>query len=501
MKNQGRLIAGVVLILVFAMSARMPLDSDLWWHLRAGQASWESGRPLLTDIFSYTRYGEHWINHSWLSQLILYGIYRLGGFPALAGFIAGLATILMALVYAQMEGYPILRAFTIILASAVAAPVWSPRPQMISLVMFGLLAYLLYRFKWRKQGSLWGIIPLIILWSNLHGGYVLGLGLIGIIMLGEVANHLLGYEGPEIVPWKGIGKLAMMLVAGAAVALINPNGFAMWLIPFRTVGVNVLQKFIAEWRSPDFHQLYQQPFLWLLFATLSAAGLSRRRLDGSDLFSLGAFAYLAFLARRNYGPFAVIAAPILTRHLDALLADQSPRIKGFLDRFKRDLGISSQNGRRYNLPDRSRYALNALVLIVLSGAAFAKLTLVSAPSLLAKFEEKQYPVAAAQWIEENRPEGNLFNDYNWGGFLIWTLRDYPVFVDGRTDLFNDELLEEYLQAAAGEAGWRETLRRYNANLILIESGAGLDRALKQSESWEEDYRDDLAVIYVRKLDR
>src|SRR5512139_2288703 len=184
------LVPVVLFSLVFSMAARTPLESDLWWHLRAGQETWENARPLLVDSFSFTRAGTGWINHSWLSQVGLYLLFAKAGYLGLSAAVALLATLSMALVYVQMDASPLLRAFVIILASAVAAPVWSTRPQLVSLVLFALLAYLLYLYKWKQVDHLWLIIPIFILWSNLHGGYVLGLLLIASLIAGEVLNHL-----------------------------------------------------------------------------------------------------------------------------------------------------------------------------------------------------------------------------------------------------------------------------------------------------------------------
>jgi hypothetical protein len=492
----------VALILIFGMAARTPLDSDLWWHLRAGQATWELGWPLTVDLFSFTRYGEAWTNHSWLSQAILYGAYRTGGYLALGALAAGLAAASMGLVYAQMEGPALLRAFLLVLASAVAALVWSPRPQLFSLALFGVLAYVLYMFKWRQRDRLWTIVPLFILWSNLHGGYALGLLLIGATIAGETLNHSLGSRGPEVVPWKGIGRLALWGLAGWLAAALNPNGAAMWAIPFRTVGVGALQEFISEWASPDFHQFVQQPFLWLLFLTLGAAGLSRRRLDGSDLLAVAGFAYLAFLARRNFGPFAMVAAPVLSRHLLSILEDGRARLEPRMAGWSAAGGAFSrlfrQDVTQAQLSPRLRLGLNAAILALLGGAALLKLTIVASPGLVARYTAESFPVEAAAWIRANRPPGLLFNDYNWGGYLVWALREYPVFVDGRTDLYDDELLRAYLQAVRGETGWEATLDRYRINLVLVPAGSGLARELGRSEGWAAAYRDGVAVVFLRE---
>jgi hypothetical protein len=310
-------------------------------------------------------------------------------------------------------------------------------------------------------------------------------------------NHFLGFTGREVVPWRGIARLGAWLgVAWLAVA-INPNGTAMWVIPIKTVGVGVLRDFISEWQSPDFHQLAQQPFLWLLMATLGTAGLSRRRLDGSDLLTVGGFAFLALLARRNYGPFAMVAVPVLARHLSAIGLEWRVRQRARLEHL-----IPPERWKRLNRPVTSRragtLAINALIIALLAGAAIYKLSWVTNPGLVVKYSERFFPAKAVQWIEANQPIGRIFNNYDWGGYLAWNLRAYPVFVDGRTDLYDDQFLREYQRAASGEQGWQETLDHYGVNLVLSDAGSGLDRELRRSAEWVKRYGDEMAVVYIRE---
>jgi hypothetical protein len=321
-------------------------------------------------------------------------LYIKGGYLALSAAVALLATLSMLLVYAQMDAPPLLRAFVIVLAGAAAAPVWSTRPQLVSLVLFALLSYLLYLYKWKQADHLWLIIPIFILWSNLHGGYVLGLLLIASMIAGEVLNHLLGRQGEEILAWKGIGRVGIWLVVGGLVVAINPNGAAMWLIPFKTVGVGALQDMIFEWSSPNFHELAQQPMLYLLFLTFAAASLSSKRLDGSDLVCIAGFAFLAFLARRTIGPFALVAAPVLARHTNYLWIEHHDRWQTWIQhKFRKKAGRPPV-----------RNAINILLAAVLIMAALIKVYLVSRPQLVEKYNQEIFPVQAASWIESNHRE-------------------------------------------------------------------------------------------------
>ena len=492
--NTERLFLAVILIAVFAMAARTPLDSDMWWHLRAGETTWKTRQVVTTDFFSHTRQGANWVNHSWLSQVGLYLLYKIGSYRAISAGVAFLAVLSMGLLYLQMEGNYLIRALAVLLASLVSSLVWSPRPQTTSLVLFAIVGYLLYLYKWRGKNHLGWFIPLFIFWSNLHGGYVLGLLLIGTMIGGEIVNQALSWEGEEMLTWKEIGTLALWGLVGALVVVANPNGIEMWLIPFQTVGVNVLQDLISEWSSPDFHHLVQQTLLWLLLATFAAVGVSRRRFDGSDLVSVSIFAYAAFVARRNYGPFALVAAPVLTRHL----ADLLPAWKGRLIRRYPWVNRLSKFGKRSEQAIRPKLqqSINVAILILLSLAAMVKLVQVTEPEFVRQAEKTAFPVDAVAWILENQPEGNLFNDYNWGGYLTWHLRAYPVFVDGRTDLYGDEVLSKYLRVIRGGDGWQGIMEQYTIRLALVPpDGVALSRF--SEAGWELVYEDDLAVIFEK----
>lgn len=481
------LIPVILISLVLIMAARIPIDSDQWWHLRAGEVTWMQKSPLTTDHFSFTREGSNWINHSWLSELIMFLLFRWSGYRGLTIMVAGLAAATIGLIYLQMEGSPLTRAFLLVAGIPVMALVWSPRPQMFSMLCFAVLSYLLHLYKWRKRNFLWMSPLLFMIWSNMHGGYPLGLMLMGAWIVGEILNHIFGQSDDKSLAADEIAQILIWLSLSALVVIINPNGISMWSIPFKTVSIQVLQDFIVEWKSPDFHELQQQPFLWLLFATFGVAGLSRRRIDGTELVSLVLFAYLGFLARRNLAPFGIIAIPVLSRHL--------PHLRFYVQNRVRFLFHDPRINRRFS--KRSSLVINVLLIWLLMTGVVMKVNVVSSPNMVGQYEQQKFPSEAVQWIRANKPQGNIFNSYNWGGYLIWHLPEYPVFIDGRTDLYGENLLEVYLSIMRGDDGWDQKLNSFGINLILIESGSPLGRELKRNNLWWLGYEDDLAEIYVR----
>jgi hypothetical protein len=479
------LFVGVVAaLLVFLMAARTPLDTDLWWHLRAGAETLRLGQPVLVDTLSYTRAGEAWINHSWLAEVLMTLLFRWAGFLGLGLAVAGLAAFSLAWVYRQSYGPALWRAFVVILAALVIAPVWSARPQILSLVCLVAVNQIVIDFQ-NGKGRLFWLVPLFVLWSNLHGGYVLGLILLGSALAGGALERLLKQE--DAPSWKALLELGGWTLAGAAAVLVNPNGLNMWRIPFQTVGVEVLQQAIPEWASPDFHQAVQLPFLLLLVGLIGALGLAGKALRVGEVLKLVLFATLGLVARRNFGPFALLAAPIFAQAGWMVIERAMNGLR---------IGKKGVSGSR-DLPVGVQKAFNLVIVALLALAAFGKLFVVTQPSLVGMYEQQSFPTGAVNWLKQNQPQGRLFNAYEWGGYLTWRLPEYPVFVDGRTDLFGDEIIGEWLKVVKAEPGWETVLEGWKVQLVLLPPGYPLVGEIERA-GWRMLYSDDLAVLYQKR---
>jgi hypothetical protein len=484
----------VLLLLILIIALRTPLDSDMWWHLRAGEETLTSGIVYKVDSLSYTRAGQSWVNHSWLSQIVMIGLFNLGGYKALSLWVGIAALGSMYFVYLQMEGHALLRAGITLFAAFVCSVVWSPRPQIFSLLLFALSGLILFRYKWQGKNQLVWFIPLFIVWSNLHGGYILGIILIGSMVAGEIYNRLVEEKSDTNLSWKQIKELTLWGCGGFALAVVNPNGISMWLIPFQTVGVETLQNLIQEWASPDFHQPVQQLLLILLFGTFAAVGLSKRRLDGSDLASFSVFGILALTARRNFGPFAIVAAPILVRHLNDLFSSWKVSLVGQWKIIQNLLEFQQKSEKGIN--KTLQLIVNTAVVLLLIASAGFKWISVTKSSLVSETEKQMFPLDAVAWLKEENPSGRMFNSYNWGGYLTWKLREYPVFVDGRTDLYGDEIISSWVHVIDAEEKWEDIIEEWGISIILVERGQNIIKVLENS-GWTKAYQDTLSVIYTR----
>jgi hypothetical protein len=481
-----RLALSILFLGLLAMAMKPSVDTDSFWHLRAGTWMLDNARILTIDLFSYTRFNQAWINHSWLSQILMAMIYRAGGYGGLNLATAFVIVLAFTFVYRAGEGGEYLRVFIVVLAAATSAVYWSARPQILSLLFTSIFVYTLYDYLWRDVNRLWLLPLLMLLWVNLHGGFAIGFILLVVVFVGE------GVKGLGARDWRLQSKDSRWVWIGgcglacAAVTCINPYGAQMLLYPFRTVSIGALQNFIQEWQSPNFHQREAQVFIVMLLATVAAIGFSRRRLDFTDFLLFASFTALALLAWRNVAAFAVVVAPILMRYADSAVEelqnrDQRLKIKDY----------------SFNI-SRNSQRVNWLIVFVVASAVLFRTTDAMSAKTNDEAIAKLAPVKAAEYLRANSVPGRMFNAYNFGGYLIWAL--YPhqlVYVDGRTDLYDDELLNEYLNTALAGDGWEKTLTVRDVRVVFVETGSPLARALAASPSWNVKYQDKLASVIVK----
>jgi len=481
-----RLVTWLTFLAVFAMAARVSVDSDTWWHLRAGEWMVENRAILQHDVFSYTRYGAAWGYPGWLAEVPMALIYRAFGAGGLNLWTAGMVTLAFVLLWRALSGGVFIKAFVTVLAAAASGVYWAARPYLVTFVLAAAFLLVLEGEvlkppqapgSWRR---LTWLPLLMVVWANSHGGFIVGFILLGVYGFAALTEWLLDTERPRLRESRAF-RLGVVGLAMVAAVCLNPSGPAMLLYPFKTVSIGALQQYIQEWQPPDFHSAQVQPFIWLLLLTFGAVGASRRRLLLSDFLLTAGFAYLSFMAARNVALFALAAPLALTRHAAPLTAALGRR-----------LGLRLTAGGGAPQMRRLNWAIFGLLALVV--ALKAAQVLPAEASL--REMQKTLPLEAVSFVRSQRPPGRLFNSYNWGAYLMWELPEYPVFIDGRTDLYDDELVDEWLRVIRAEEGWQNILDRWDVRLALVEPGLPVVREL-EAAGWLELYRDEVAVVYGR----
>ncbi|MDF1501168.1 MAG: hypothetical protein P1P76_11940, partial [Anaerolineales bacterium] len=467
---------------IVVMATRVSVASDTFWHLRAGDWIVEHGQILREDPFSLTRFGETWRYPGWLAQVLMISSYRLLGFPGLNIFTTVFVLIGLAFTWRAMKGSDFARVTVLLLAAITSAVYWSARPHIMTFALTGLVLYVLEDYRNRERNRLW-ILPLgMALWGNLHGGFAAGFILILLYLVGEILE-----AGIEIIKARmNLGEAlrshqrATVNYAGfgllSAIALsINPHGPRMILYPFTTIGIESLRDYIQEWQSPNFHEPQVYPFLFSLLLLLLVFAATKKRVAAHEYLATATFLVLALTAGRNIALYALVVSPVLSRHLSSSLEP---------------LAVRFQNRDEFDPTLAGR--LNLALLFLCLFPALIKISYPLNPEVNREALGEQFPYGAVEFIKSTEPEGPMFNSYNWGAFIIWELYpEYRSFVDGRTDLFNDEILLAYLSAWRGESGWEEFLDQWGIKIVFVEPEAPLRHKLLQS-GWMSIYEDEQA---------
>ena len=221
----------VVFVGLFALAARNVNDPDVWWHLKTGQYIAEHKSVPHTDPFSYTRAGEPWVAHEWLTDLLLYELDRTIGF---GGLIVVFAVVLCAaffLLYLRCGPNPYVAGVATLYAAWATMPVWGVRPQVLSLLLTSLWLLILERSE-RNPRLLWWTLPLTLLWVNLHAGFALGLALSALFLAGEFVERVLGRSQQSA---SHLRFAALIFLLDLLIVPLNPNGLRMYSYPIETL--------------------------------------------------------------------------------------------------------------------------------------------------------------------------------------------------------------------------------------------------------------------------
>ncbi len=476
-RNLDRLVAMLTLLLVFLIAARYTIGPDTWWHLRAGAWIWQHKALPMVDPFSFTKAGAPWHYPGGVIEVWMYGLYRLGGLGMLNLWTAGMVTLTFAVVWATAKAHPLLKAAFVLLGALTASPHWMARPFLMTVLLTALFIYLLERWRAGHRWALWALPMLMVLWVNSHGGYILGVVWWGVYFVAAWGRCVLAAERPSCRPAVQLTAVGALLVVAM---LLNPYGAEMLRYPFYTLHMKATKALIAEWQSPDFHRPIFLPLLVMLLLLVLGAGWSARRWRLEAGLLAAGMVHMVLNWQRNVDVFAVVTAPILAQTWETVFQHAAWRLPVWK--------VKEQT--------RPHPRLNLALVALMALAAFGKAGVFALPSVNATLTARNYPVGAVEYLRQHHPPGHLFNDYNWGGYLTWALPAYPVFVDGRADLYGDDFLEQVVRVMRAQPGWQGVLDYWDVRLVLIRGDAPLAEALP-AEGWRLLYADDQSVLYGR----
>jgi hypothetical protein len=439
-------------------------DPDTYLHIAAGRFLLAHGALASPDRFSHSLARAPWVEHEWLAEAILAAAYdRLGWSGVVLLTACCFAAALCMLTWALLPRLGALPALIVVgLGASLVLPHLLARPHVLALPLLVLWSAALFSARDGERAPPFRLLPVMTLWANLHGSFMLGLALAGF----AAAEAVLLRRGAR---WAEARRWSAFMLLAALAALVTPNGIAGFLLPFRIMAMSALQDSFSEWMSPDFHHF--QPLEAALLGLLLLGFSSGFKLPPLRLLLLLGLVHLA-LAQQRQAELLGMVGPL------ALAASLGPQ-------------IAARRGKPGPAPQSSPGA-PALALSLAGALALGALTLAHP---LERADDRITPASALAAARRMGLSGPVFNSEQFGGYLIF--RGVPVFIDGRIEMYGDRFLRRYLAAAGGDAAsLASLLRDYRIGWTLLDPASPAALLLDHVPGWRRIYADQYAVIHV-----
>ena len=486
-------------------------DGDTGWHIRIGDWILAHRQVPRQDMFSFTKPGQPFFAWEWLWDVGASWLHRHGGLGAvvLASLlvISFTSALLYRLVYRRC-GNPLVSIVLTGLAAAAASVHWFARPHLITMLLLVVFLSILERVREGRTRLLWTLPALMIPWANLHGGFLIGIVIVGTYGAGEILG--------AIVTRDPAARRASLLAAARYLAatagclltsLLNPYGYRLYTHLIEYFSDPYAMKYIQEFQSTNFHTPAAGFLEIMLILGLGAAVWYGLRRQFTEVLMIAGFGHLSLVVVRNMPIYALAVAPIIAVPLLAWLKAlaEAP----IADWIRTVFGTFVEIGEELN-PFERPWRIHAAPLLVL-----LLLTVeIAAPSAGIKFkpvyDPKAYPEKALAalnpaWLTAANPaqqqlfdpERRVFTQDDWGDYLIYKLspRGLKVFVDGRSDFYGGKFGQDYIDVMNVKFDWQQTLDRYGVDTILMPTDAPLSGALKESRRWRVAYDDGMAIVF------
>ncbi|MBN2015416.1 hypothetical protein JW766_01150 [Candidatus Dojkabacteria bacterium] len=488
LNRQPLLYVGLIL-LVASFLLFIPNDPDFPWHLKYGELTLEQG-PISHDPYSHTFADYTFYDYQWFTHVLMYTFYKLGGFTLVA-ILYGVI-VLAALLFSVNT--PIKKVVTnkskiiLLLVGLLAVkPIIGIRPQMASVLGIAIVYFLTIKYLRTKSKTVF-LIPLVILiWANLHPGFLSGIMVLLIIIFSEILKVILRKLGVSQKQDPFYEKkppsfkiLILVLILSSCATLCTP-------FFYNIVKQSVLfsldayaQEHIVEWLGVNFQELTGK-FI-VIYMLITVASIFRRKfMNLTEVLIVAVFGFMALQSVRHIPLFVIVSIP-------SILASPDWKFLNRLDKFKSTFWLFT----------KSSFLTAGLLVFLFTTFQFFIIN----SDRKAIYGEVKYPYEAVQFLKEKNYEGNIFNNYGWGGFLIWEYPEKKTFVDGRMTSWRIDhvsILEEYVDLSdLLTPDWQEKLQQYEVRIILSDTSTPLCNVLRNSSDWELVYEDDLSVVLYKK---
>ena len=469
-----RIVMFTLLYLIAPGQAMFPItDPDIWWHLRVGEWIVANRSVPFQDYFSAYGAGKPWFAYSWLFEVLVYAVHTRFGLTGIVWFTVAMALVITWAVHrlVRLAHLPLFAEVTLTaLAVAAMKPLMSPRPWLFTILCFSVELFLISRaLREGKTRGLWFLPLIFVLWVNVHVQFVYGLAILALLLFEVLLVAGLGRVGFRAPPSLSPKLLVSVTAISCLATLVSP--YHIWI--FRPIWEYVVQTDTFQ-TIAEFHpMLFRSPQDWIVLAlTLAAVFVLgwQRKWSVFPMLLLLLGVALGFRARRDTWLLVLVAIWIIGSHLR--------------HRFP---------GNSFAVTKSQIVAVGTLTVLALYSFSLGRrIHEANQRSVVAH----EFPLDAVAYIKQNRLPGPIFNTLDWGGFLIWSLREIPVVIDGRTNLHGDERVKKFVRAWLGYPGWDADPEFLSARLIIADHHRPLTWLLRRDSRFKIAHEDRTAVVFV-----
>ena len=452
------------------------LEPDTWWHFKLGQQILLTGHWLKADIYSFTAYGNPPLAFEWLGEVALALAYKIGALRGLHVllFVLSSAILVLTYYYASLRSR---NSKAAVAATAIIIPLagmcFTLRPQLLGYIFLLITLICLERYKQGVQKSLWMLPPLFLVWVNTHGSFILGFCVLGLYWICGLVPFKAG--GLTMEPWQPRQRihLEIIFLLGCVALPFTPFGGQAFIFPIeKALFFPEQAAHVMEWYPLNFSLWEPKVMLVLLLGFLLAQVAYRLTYRIEELFLVLFTACLTCLHTRFVILFALVFAPVAA----SVLARWAPAYE----------------------PEKDKPVVNSvLILLIILGIGRGVPSKKELATRIAS--DSNIPAEATDYLRYHAVPGPMYNDYGFGGYLLWALGpEHKVFIDGRGDFYEQAgVFSDYISVQDIHPDALAILRSYHINSCIIQRESPLATLLRARADWKEIYKDPISSIFVR----
>ena len=472
------------IVWLFALSptgwSSLLADGDTGWHIRAGEYMWNNKRFIHEDFFSFSNAGQHWYAWEWLSELLFAGLNAFGGLKAVVLFSGVVISLSMTVLFRHMVWRgtsPLVAMAVSLVATGAASNHYLARPHVVTFLFLCASLFLIDIDRREKTRWLWALIPLTLVWANMHGGFFSLIACLGLI----AAGHAVAFEWSKMFRYGMLGFFCLL------VSVVNPYGIGLHKHMVDYLQSGWIKSVVEEFQSPSFRSENVMQFEGLMFVGIIVVGLFIQRKKYSEAFLILFWAHNALVSARHISVFVLIACPLIAAEISAWLNSLcQDKPKNSIPRI-----LKAMSDDLY--PACIRISI-WLVIPILG------LALWSDPNRWpGDFPKERFPVAMVTKYAKTLTESRVLAPDEWGDYMIY--RFYPkvrVFFDGRSDFYGPVLGKDYISLMQASYDWEQVLKKHDFTAAFIPPNWPLASILKRHAEWKVVEDDGEAILFVKR---